>query len=225
MRYTLHIFTVLLLLLISCRDDLPVYQRPKDYFTLSLVSYDSSTVTYYTTDEPIPTVKYSIFGKDFQFVASIRDPDLFQGFPLSFGPLFCVTNVYEETIQASIDAKGSLEIWPKGMPQWRATIPMTNDDILPSSAFSPADNMLTIDPGEALYIQPAWNYKFDNGKWVHEAASFVQMYSIGYRFFMIEFAPLPMRMRLTVALDDKSAAFVVEASFLLYMRGKLYLAG
>ena len=72
-------------------------------------------------------------------------------------------NIYEETLQDTVDISGKIHLWWKKRSEIQAVIELTNQNfIVPPTRIIPP-GILTMDPGERFFIKARWNLITDNG--------------------------------------------------------------
>jgi hypothetical protein len=182
------VFSVVILFITGCEDLLPPYEQPQNIFAAHVSSIDTITVRYTGGD-----------GSRYMFYSTSI-----------YTFLFSIQNLYDETITGKTNVKGKLEIWPEGQILYKATINFTDAVIPPSSVYNSQTAVLTLDPGNAVFFNIRWNFKFDNGDQLHHSSAAFADRFVNSRHIDRIHSPMQMHARFTAQLFDRSAPVVMD---------------
>lgn len=199
------------ILVVSCDDPLPPYQRPENIFREGFNFIDTALVMYTGYWDVPERFDYSTYSPWF---GPIRIA------PYSF--VLEIENMYEETIQTNADIQGKLELWLEGHPDYRATLPLTRSNALllnSRDVFDAATSILTLNPHQRLYLKTEWNYKLDNGKWIHEILDDYNDVTRSRSSFYRYYPPLEFHARGTVGLIKNTSFLLADSTFSFKLMG------
>ncbi|MCI0706808.1 MAG: hypothetical protein L0Y80_04890 [Ignavibacteriae bacterium] len=76
---------------------------------------------------------------------------------------FTVTNIYDETLEDTVDIVGSIEIRSQRNPHIRRTIPISPDKLYAGvQYYDPATKILKLDPGRSITFAVTWDFVVDD---------------------------------------------------------------
>ncbi len=228
-RSYLPIFSALAaLFLFGCEDLLPDHRPPENLFAPSIAEIDTSTVVYHETDGYYKGLftSYNFFKPD-SFVKYV----LADGNPAYAGRrrtmMFNVylVNTYEEPLQGTANVQGEIVLWPTNNPAKSATMTLSNSSISSPHLYSPSTGIITIAPGERLYLSAFWDLRFNDGQWLHTAAAASGQRVITSKLWALTYDPLPLSGRMTVRLFSSVNMEVLGFSFVVPIEGHIYTIG
>lgn len=222
------LLTAFLLPFAGCEDALPDYAVPEDVFLVDVLSYDSVQFTFYSTNISDTLTVYRFFGQPIDYVLWAKypsNPFIFSGTPFKINVQLYIENIYEETIQSQAEVHATLEIWPKDHPRFRSTESFDNSIFLGSPLYSPSARTFTIDPGKRLYFTAGWDFKLDNGRYIHEYGRAPVGGGTKGSIEEIIYSDLPLMVRFSIRLTDRSKVYIVEREIPLKLRCLYYWYG
>lgn len=89
------------------------------------------------------------------------------------------------------------------------------------SILDPVTLVLTITPHQKLYLKAAWDYKLDDGKWIHEILENYHDEVEGRRTYRVH-DPTVLQARLTVELIKNTAPLIADTEFVLHLKGQIF---
>jgi hypothetical protein len=223
-RSVFHFIVMILWTMVSlgCEDLLPEYREPDDLFALVLMKHDTTLFTFYDTNrnDTLTLYRFLTF-RDYAMLA--MNPEFNSQYywysnPFYFNSEFYLENIYEETIQSKSDVRGRFEIWPTNHPDVRRTIELNNTLFLGSPNYSHITRTFTIQPGERIYFTIGWDFKMDNGKYIHRYASNHSDTKVTSSYTNFTYPPLPVTMRLSVSVREASKVYIIEKEFSLLLQ-------
>ena len=187
---------IVIVSLTVCEDPLPVYVAPERIFEARFVSLTPDTLTIRTNGPgtqaqyPMMTISYTI------------------------------TNVYEEAIQLPADLIGSVEIRISTRPEINSTVPVTNENIVPTAAFDTDTDVLTLNPGSSIYIHAVINPKLNTGYYLHRYTT-IRLRELRYNEFLYYnyYNPLTVAHRLSIQLDRSTTGISTSDESILVITG------
>jgi hypothetical protein len=199
-----------ILLVAGCDDPLPPYERPNVVITTTI------------STSPLDSVSYA---ESFEMVNSDSALVLFQ-LPTPAKIMFYAENLFYETLYGKTAVTGKVELWVIDQPSLRTTIPITDDDLMPTLAYDSKTGYLTVDPEIPLWFQVPWDLREDNGRRIYHDLPYsilnekVRVNGVVYeRSFYRVFSP-KMHIRVSLQLFPQTSTFSADQDFsLTIMRG------
>ncbi len=187
---------IVIVSLTVCEDPLPVYVAPERIFEARFVSLTPDTLTIRTNGS----------GTQAQYPILIIS--------------YTITNVYEETIQLPVDLTGSVEIRIPTRPEINSSVLVSNENIVPTTAFDRDANVLTLPPGSSIYIQAAVNPKLNTGYYLHRYTT-IRLRELRYYEFLYYnyYNPLTVAHRLSIQLEQTTTGISVSDESILVITG------
>ncbi|MHB1049448.1 MAG: hypothetical protein ACYC09_05145 [Bacteroidota bacterium] len=214
--------------LAGCEDTLPEYILPEDFFIVDVLYYDTTQFTFYSTNISDTLTVYRYFGQPIDYVFWAKNPSnpmIFSGTPFKIHFQMYIENIYEETMQSPADVQATLEIWSKDHPRIRSVETFDNSIFFGSPLYSLSNSSFTIDPGERLYFTVGWDFKLDNGRYIHEYGRAPKGGGTKGSIEEIIFSDLPLMVRFSIRLTERSKVYVVEREIPLKLRCLYYWFG
>lgn len=196
----LFLIPVGLLFVQGCEDLLPEYTAPADIFSASFAGVDTDTLEF---SEP-------------------RDGS--GGAIATYSPYyvkFGVKNIYEETIQYTINTKGTLEIRLPSVPSGTSTVTITNSDIIATGAFNSSTNVLTLNPGASIYFRVRIDPKLINGFYLHKYAAERSNTVFSSQYYILRiYNPLTVMGRFSIQLTPNLPAITADEPIAINLKGR-----
>ncbi|MBN2355890.1 hypothetical protein JXO59_07240 [candidate division KSB1 bacterium] len=102
-------------------------------------------------------------GSTMQISAFFADPAYYEWIGgLCLRIYIAIENTYEETFHDTVSVGGQVRIWWERRPEMTATVPLSNYDIHPATRIE--GDVVTMDPGEKIYLECFWNLITDDGQ-------------------------------------------------------------
>jgi hypothetical protein len=219
---------VFLLPLAGCEDVLPEYAMPEDIFLVDVLDFDTTQFTFYSTNISDTLTVYRYFGQPFDYVRWAKNPSnpfIFSGTPFKFYFQLYIENIYEETIHSQAEVHATLEIWSKDHSGFRSNESFDNSILQGSPLYSSLNRSFTIDPGEKLFFTVGWDFKLDNGRYIHEYGRAPKGGGTKGSIEEIIYSDLPLMVRFSIQLTDRSKVYSIEREIPLKLRCLYYWYG
>jgi hypothetical protein len=187
---------IVIVSLAGCEDLLPVYVVPDKIFEARYVSLTPDTLTIRddgtgtNSRYPVMTIVYA------------------------------VKNIYEETIQFTVDITGSVEIWIPTRPDLNSTVALSNINMTPTSSMNYDSGVLTLNPGASIFIQAVINPKLSSGFYIHRYTT-IRVRELRYFEFLYYnyYNPLTVAHRMNIQLERTTTAVSAAGESILVITG------
>ncbi len=188
----------------GCNDPLPTYEEPKVTIATIVPSATLDTVFYAETGD--------LIGPDSVLELDAPNPIIFS---------FFEENQYQETLYGPASISGKFELWAVDKPDVRATLPITESNMVPGTAYDSKTGILAMDPNYLLPFRVTWDLRDSKGKRFYRSFKKYQIvpyYGIfGYAFWRV--SSIRIHVRVTIQLYAQSSAFIGDQEFDLNVRG------
>jgi len=135
-------YTAVIGLFVHCEESLPTYSPPRDIVRMTKLQAVTATVQA----GPGSVRSYLIF--------------LIDG-----------VNNYDDTLQDTADVTGNINIWFEEHPEWKATLPLNNWNIVDPTDYR--NGVLTLDHEEQFHLRTDWYLFTDDGTDILDELTYV----------------------------------------------------
>jgi len=190
---------------LGCNDPLPTYEQPKVSIETIIQQVIIDTVYYSESFEEV--------GPDSNLVFQIPNPVVFDVYEKS---------LYDETLYGKASVSGNLKIWITDQPEIKATVPISESNIVTGSGYDPKTGFLTVDPNGSVRFQISWNLRDNNGRFIyHDLTNFTTTPIDSVSFYRI--CSTKLHVRANLQLFPQTSTNIGDQDFTLNMKGRIVI--
>ena len=191
----------------GCNDPLPTYVQP--------------TVTIATV-VPSVTLDTALYSESFEEVGP--DSNLVFAYPTPLELSFYAQNLYSETLYGKAVIAGRVEISFESRPDLTVTLPITEQNLQPTTSYDPATEILTLDPQAKVWLKVYWNFRDNTGRMIyHDLTNFSTSNATGRAFYRV--FPENIHVRVYLQLYSQTSMFEGDQDFDLTIKGYIRILG
>ena len=200
----LSLFVAVVVLESGCNDPLPTYVQPKVTIATIIPPGALDTVLYAESGDTVPP----------SGVVELRAPQ-----PILFN--FTEVNQYQETLYGTAAVSGKLELWAVDRPGVGITLPITEDNIVPNTAYNSKTGILTMDPNFQVPFRVSWDLKDSKGNRFYDDIDEyrIEPYTGNFGYTFLKVFSIKIHVRISIQLYAQSSTFSGEQDFILNALG------